>query len=580
MENSPRFTLEKSHSTQTKNAKQLLAVANDLRSHREYRKAADIYRQILSEKTTPLPTPDEIFQAHSGLRKTYKVSQEKSLYLKATMEAYNYAEKKFHSMEKPDKKTASHLLEMTSVYSRTLWTQHTSQNNEKSQSCDDIRNFASVSGLNDAGTFRCKALKLILTNIDLLSPIVSVDELYYIAIMIAEEMSALKMSQELISKSLNNKEKEPSSYREKILWAKSWGLYKRKQFSEASQSFNEMASVVQDPVDKWRALYWNAKSLKKLDQTKAADEILEKIVNEDILSYYGIMAQRELQKPFTPIPIDKTQKSDQNLLNLTQSTQSLGVIAHWLIAVGEKSYAESVLSKIKETLSHEKVSDQKTWVRFYASYAKADLYLPLFNAINKSSKDIKEEVIKTQAHLMFPTPYSDFVIRSAQKFEIQREWIYSIMRQESAFNPEARSTADALGLMQLIPPVAQEISKDTGIAYRKPSDLSDPEKSIELGAATLQKLFKKQREQFILATASYNAGSEPVNGWVRNRFKSDPIEFIEEIPYDETRTYVKLVIRNFMFYLRLGWTPEIEKKPLYFPEELLKLNPPASIEVR
>ncbi|MCY4513289.1 MAG: lytic transglycosylase domain-containing protein, partial [Bdellovibrionales bacterium] len=125
--------------------------------------------------------------------------------------------------------------------------------------------------------------------------------------------------------------------------------------------------------------------------------------------------------------------------------------------------------------------------------------------------------------------------------------MFSLIRQESAFNPRARSSSDAFGLMQLIPSTARAMARKIKRPYRGVRDLYHPGKNIHLGTYYLKHLLKKYDNSFILAVASYNAGETQTRKWRKTLNKSNPLEFIENITYEETRTYVRLLIRNFIF---------------------------------
>ncbi len=126
------------------------------------------------------------------------------------------------------------------------------------------------------------------------------------------------------------------------------------------------------------------------------------------------------------------------------------------------------------------------------------------------------------------------------------------MKQESAFNEKARSHADAMGLMQVVPRLAQRLSKKFAVPYRNPQDLYDPEINIQLGSFELMEQVQKQNGQLTYVAAAYNAGPGALSNWLKNRKRDDVLEFIEEIPYEETRTYVKLIARNKLFYERIS----------------------------
>jgi soluble lytic murein transglycosylase len=137
-------------------------------------------------------------------------------------------------------------------------------------------------------------------------------------------------------------------------------------------------------------------------------------------------------------------------------------------------------------------------------------------------------------------------MRKAQKTQVRPEYIWAIMRQESNFNPLARSPTGAIGLMQLMPQVAKNLLGTNATE----EELRAPELNIALGARHLKEYLDRFRGNFVLSTAAYNASPETVKNWLKSRSHKDPTLFIEDIPYEETRNYVKLVIRNFINYTR------------------------------
>jgi hypothetical protein len=149
---------------------------------------------------------------------------------------------------------------------------------------------------------------------------------------------------------------------------------------------------------------------------------------------------------------------------------------------------------------------------------------------------------------LFPQPYQDQVNLAAQKYKVPAEIIYSIIRQESIFNPLAKSWADARGLMQLLPTMAKDISKKAGVEYNGPLDLYSVEKNIFFGTYLIKSLIEEMNGSLVLGLCGYNAEKSRAKTWFKTRFKKDWLKFIEEIPYQETRNYNKLVLRNYLIY--------------------------------
>ena len=141
---------------------------------------------------------------------------------------------------------------------------------------------------------------------------------------------------------------------------------------------------------------------------------------------------------------------------------------------------------------------------------------------------------------------------------VEEALLLSVMRQESAFDPAAVSSAGARGLMQLIPATAKAVAKRNGIAYKPALLIDDPDYNIRLGSAYLASLLSDYGGSYVLALAAYNAGPTRVNEWLAAHgdprdSKVDAIDWVERIPFSETRNYVQRIMETLAVYRhRLG----------------------------
>ena len=152
--------------------------------------------------------------------------------------------------------------------------------------------------------------------------------------------------------------------------------------------------------------------------------------------------------------------------------------------------------------------------------------------------------------LFYPLPYREHVERYARARGLDPYLVAALIRQESTFNPRVRSRAGARGLMQIIPATGRELARQERRTY-KTRDLYNPEINILYGTRYLKTLLARFNGRVDYALASYNAGPHRVKRWTGMDMSIDPEVFIEDIPFDETRAYVKLVLRNEMLYRRL-----------------------------
>jgi soluble lytic murein transglycosylase len=161
--------------------------------------------------------------------------------------------------------------------------------------------------------------------------------------------------------------------------------------------------------------------------------------------------------------------------------------------------------------------------------------------------------------LMYPRAYQETVEKQSHDHGLDPFMAWAIMRRESAFRPEVSSVADARGLMQLIPPTANAIAKELNIEAPAPDELYSPEENVTLGTWYLSALLNRFQGHPSLCAAAYNAGAKPVLHWAQER-QTLPLDiWVEEIPYKETRGYVKQVTADYYIYQAL-YGPKAERR--------------------
>ena len=159
-----------------------------------------------------------------------------------------------------------------------------------------------------------------------------------------------------------------------------------------------------------------------------------------------------------------------------------------------------------------------------------------------------DQVPRLYWHLLFPQPYWPELVANAKKNGLDPYLVASLIRQESEFNAGAVSRANAYGLMQLLPSVGKSMAKKQKIRHFKTSDLLNPQVNLELGTANLKQVLDRFGGQVEYALAAYNAGDTPVRRWMSSNDYKDIPEFVESIPYSETREYVQAILRNREMY--------------------------------
>lgn len=473
----------------------------------------------LQKRLTEEKSADIKFALHKQIRTRLKRGTDRKAYLQSTQKMYKWAVSNYKANKKKAE-SATILYEAAQISARTFWTD------------DDGKT---------ASTTTDEAIQL-------LGPKNSVAELYYLKGRIHDEAKHYTEAVTSYDHAIADVQKfatKNSFSMDRVMWLKAWILYKEKNHIEAEKAFANLAATTTDLSEKSRAQFYQARCLKTLARETEAKALLEIVIQEDFFGYYGLVAYRELGRKLPALSSFKTEGRitfDEKLEKLASTQKSVYVD---LIKYREFALAEKAVPMISQS------KEDDINLSVYIAQ-KANIYMPLFKAFARLDNNDKKELFIRHPELIFPRPYQDQVEDMSTKTSLSPSLIYSIMKQESAFNEKARSHADAMGLMQVIPRLARQLSKKFEVPFNANDDLYNPEINIQLGSYELMEQVRKQNGQLTYVAAAYNAGPGALSSWLKNRNRDDVLEFIEEIPYDETRTYVKLIARNKVFYERIS----------------------------
>lgn len=337
------------------------------------------------------------------------------------------------------------------------------------------------------------------------------------------------------------------SLQEKILWQKAWALRALNKPILSIKVFKKLRKASVNPYTRARALFWIGESLRELNRLFYANKTFRQLREEDPVGYYGLMACYRLNKE--PL-IFKSSSAFLSLEQMGLKEDELHLL-YWLKSLKKTYLLEPFLESKKQALEDQGGKTFKDWMALILLYQATGRYLDLFQVFSLLPQPFQKLFIKDYNHLLFPLAFKEEVEREAHRQKVSSALLFALIRQESAFNRKARSPSDAFGLMQLIPLTARAVAKKIREPYRDYRELYRPKKNIRLGTAYFKQLLSQYNGSLILAAASYNAGSRPVKKWRSALDTSRPLDFIENIPYEETRTYVRLVIRNFVVYNKI-----------------------------
>ena len=476
-------------------------IAHDFEKNREYRKARQLYLKIIAQDEFSL---EDKIKAWDRVRLTFKLEHNHDAYLVQTRRLNEFIRQQLHH-DYQNPKLQETWLEYQITLARVLWTRHQAQSAKKI-----LENLL-------AFEFNYpNKLALIYKN---LAGIAMEEKQLDTAIAYLAECLILAITD--------------SELRDEINWLRAWLYYRQNDYPQAFAALKQAEDDTENFFFKLKLQFWQAKNLQLMGEIKKANKLLAQLVENDNFGYYGIIAHKELQRPFSPI------KQDTNYVLPRLS------VLEWALSMDEPEVAQTYLRVYASRLQKPEEIEE-----VLPLFARTNDYSYALSRFYSIGPEFRDDILNRKANIIFPRPYLDLVEKSAKRFDLSQEYIYSIMRQESAFNPKAKSPAEAYGLMQLIPVRAQELAKRYRIKYKTPNDMYQEKINIFMGSALLHLQKKKFNNQFIPTTASYNAHENAVSHWLEHRFDGDHIAFLEEIPYSETQSYVKLVLRNLINYRR------------------------------
>ena len=480
----------------------IYSVAKDFEVNRNFEKARSLYKQIINGEFNI----EEKVKAYNSYRTSYKIERDLKTFLAKTYEMEKFLNAEV-AKNPEDQITIESWVDSKILLARAVWTEH--QNLEARKILDE----------------------LIATNLGSENQKANTQYIYgQLHLENKENTEALKRFYEA-----NKFKITDLAVLENIQWAIIWNNYLLKDNEKVANFADEFIKKSSNQNFIVKLNYWKAKALLRLNKKEEANVVFNSLITEDPFGYYGIIASIDLQTPLQPIA------------STIIDTEPTGIqILDWLIAMDEKNFAQKYLkeidSKFKTPLDREKAM---------SLYYQTEWFQGGMRQVYNFKQSSRNNITSKYINVIFPTPYLNSVTSLAHKYNLPGQLVYAITRQESAFIPSSRSWADAFGLMQMIPEKATELSQKYGIPYKDYNDLYNPEINLEFGTALLKDLRSKFKSKFIQSVAAYNASEEVIAVWEKERFNGNYFEFIEMIPYEETRNYIKLVFRNYIVYKQI-----------------------------
>ena len=302
-----------------------------------------------------------------------------------------------------------------------------------------------------------------------------------------------------------------------------------------ARSFVAALTEAQQRSPQWR--YWRARILEKTGEPKDAERLYAGLARER--NYYGFLAADRLRIDY----------SMQHVGIEVAPTELAAMLARPGIEMAKELYVLDQVADARRQWSYTTRHMNNRELQVAAVVARE------WGWYDRAILTVARSDHQDDLELRFPVLYRDMIETNAAEHGIDAGWIYGVVRQESAFVVDARSPVGALGLMQLMPATGQLAGRKLKLNVGSQRALLDVENNLRLGASYLKEMLRRHGDNQVLATAAYNAGPNRVASWLPGE-RVDAQVWVESIPYNETRDYVKNVLAYTAVYdHRLGARP-------------------------
>ncbi|MGA9529420.1 MAG: transglycosylase SLT domain-containing protein, partial [Terriglobales bacterium] len=349
-------------------------------------------------------------------------------------------------------------------------------------------------------------------------------------------------------------------------WKSVWLSFRQGRAAEARQGFENQIALYPDSPEIPAALYWRGRLAEEENNPGMARAFYEKLSDRFHNYYYAELSRDRL----------KTLKSNGEaddavhyalldhvapLSSVTKVEPSEPPEDDLRVARARLLSNGGLVDMAVRELQAAAVQEGASWAppemaRAYQDIGRYDRGIEVMKRSmpNYFAVDIPD-LPRPYWEALFPKAYWDDLRKYSQENGLDPFLVASLVRQESEFNAQAISHANAVGLMQLLPKTGKSVAKQVKLKGFRSPQLLNPTVNLELGTRYFKDMVDKYNGQFEYALAAYNAGTDRVADWLGEGHYRDPQEFVESIPFTETREYVQAILRNASVYRRLYETP-------------------------
>ncbi|MBI1739458.1 MAG: transglycosylase SLT domain-containing protein [Candidatus Koribacter versatilis] len=347
-------------------------------------------------------------------------------------------------------------------------------------------------------------------------------------------------------------------------WKTAWLSFRQGRTEEARKAFEDQIALYPDSTEVPAALYWRARLAEEEGAPMMARAFYQKLSSRFRNYYYAELGRQRLKSLHADgddathialldrIPplsasgrIIESEPPEDNLRLQRARLLSNGALADLAVRELQAAATEEAGSWAPPEMA-----------RVYQDGGQYDRGIEVLKRATPSYFAVDlPELPRPYWDGLFPKPYWSDLRKYSVLNGLDPYLVASLIRQESEFNPVAVSRANAVGLMQLLPATGKRVAKEIKLKGYNPSQLYTPAVNLQLGTRYFKSMVDKYGGQLEYALAAYNAGTDRVGDWLGQGHYRDAQEFVESIPFTETREYVQAILRNEALYQRLYGTP-------------------------
>ena len=345
-------------------------------------------------------------------------------------------------------------------------------------------------------------------------------------------------------------------------WKCAWLTYMQRRKDQAKKYFEEQVEFYPATNEVPNAMYWRGRMAEDDREFGVARAYYQKLSERYKNYYYGVLARRRLATlPAAPAVVVTSLQHVQSLPALdpvSQITQPPDDDLHYDRAKLLENAGMTDLA-VRELQAGSASGPSWEMLEIARIYSNGGEYYRALQALKRAISGVFAMDVSALPSQywqgLFPRPWWDALRSYSAENGLDPYLVASLIRQESEFNPQAISHSNAYGLMQLLPKTGKGEAKKTGLSHYSTDKLLDPTINIELGTHYFRSMVDEFGGQVEYALAAYNAGADRVADWRASGNYRDVEEFVESIPFTETREYVQAIVRNAEVYKKVYGTP-------------------------